>query len=202
MCSVDYYNKNAESFYKRTALIDDKERLEKFLSCIPSHGKILDAGCGVGRDLKYFLQKGYKASAFDASQEMVNYAQKESGIAVENMRFQDLAFNEDFDGVWANISLIHIPYEQIRPVFEKISRALKPEGVFYASFKYGAHAMSTEERDFYNMTENTILLYLTGLFNIIEIWKTADNRSQVAPSPDKALLHILGKKIKKAPHHK
>jgi hypothetical protein len=44
--------------------------------------------------------------------------------------FQELNFEGIFDGVWAQASLLHIPYEITREIYEKIHRALTPMGSF------------------------------------------------------------------------
>ena len=69
--STEFYNINAKDFYERTVSLDIKNLYEPFLERIEKGAHILDAGCGSGRDTKYFLDQGYKVSAFDASSEMV-----------------------------------------------------------------------------------------------------------------------------------
>ena len=54
MDSIGYYDKNAKDFHDRTIHADVQELYEKFLEHLPLHGRILDAGCGVGRDAKFF----------------------------------------------------------------------------------------------------------------------------------------------------
>lgn len=151
--------------------------------------------CRVGRDTKYFLGQGHHVTVFDASPEMVRYAVKETGQEILLSRYQDISFQEKFDGVWAQASLLHVSYEETREVYAKIYHAKIPGGVFYASYKYGDAHMPTVDRDFYNMTESIVLQYLAGLFNHIEVWKMADTRSKVTMSPDKAWLNFIVRKI-------
>lgn len=194
MNTIAYYDTNAKAFYDRTIGTDMSLMYEKFLKFLPDNVHILDAGCGVGRDSKFFLNAGHEITAFDASTEMVKYSTKELGKQTLQLRFQDLNFEEGFDGVWANASLIHVPYEETKDVYTRLHKALKPEGIFYGSYKYGKGHMSVEGREFYNMTEASILPYIEGLFEIIEINQTEDTRSQIAPSPDKAWLNFIAKK--------
>lgn len=195
MGTIDYYDTNAQSFYERTNKVNLADEYSKFLRLLPVKAHILDAGCGSGRDSKYFLDQGYTVTAFDASKEMVKYATHNTGLKVLQLFFQDLTFCETFDGIWANCSLIHVPYEETRTVFKKIHNALKPNGIFYAIYKYGDNFMQIGERQFWNMTEKTILPYLDDMFEIIKVCKRPDNRSTFAPSPDKALLNMFVKKI-------
>jgi SAM-dependent methyltransferase len=194
MDTIDYYNNNAQAFYDRTIHTNLSEIYDKFLRLLPEKAHILDAGCGVGRDTKYFLGRGHQVIAFDASPEMVRYASQETNQEILLSRHQAIAYREQFDGVWAQASLLHVPYEETGDVYEKIYHALKPGGVFFASYKYGDAYMPTVDRDFYNMTESTVLQYFAGLFDPIEIWKAADTRSKVAMSPDKAWLNFIVRK--------
>ncbi len=194
MNTIDYYNTNAQSFYERTVDINMSGLHTKFLTLLPSKAHILDAGCGIGRDSKFFLKEGYDITAFDASTEMVKYSTRELGKQTLLLKFQDLNFKQEFEGVWANLSLMHVSYEETKDAYTRIYNALKPGGIFYGSYKYGAGYMSVKGREFYNMNEATILPYLKDQFEIIEICKTDDTRSQFAPSPDKAFLNFIARK--------
>ncbi len=194
MSSIEYYNKNAAEFYERTLKINMAPAYEKFLSHLPVGASILDAGCGVGRDSKYFMEKGYKVTAFDASEAMVAIAKKETGLPVTLLRFEDMHFQEKFDGVWACASLLHVPYNETRHVLTRIHEALNSLGIFYASYKYGNEEMSTNGRDFYNMDKEKISPYLKGLFDVIEIWESASTIKHAAPSPSDSWLNILCRK--------
>lgn len=192
--NIDYYNDHAQAFHDRTAKTDLTFMYKEFLQHLPKSASILDAGCGVGRDSKYFLDHGYKVTAFDASHEMAEMASKAIGRPVLEMTFQQLNFENEFEGVWAQLSLIHVPYEETREVYEKIHRALKAGGIFSGSYKYGRALMSTAERDFWNMDEERLLGYIEGLFDPIHIWTEEDTRSQKNPSTEKKILNFILRK--------
>ncbi|MGB2065821.1 MAG: methyltransferase domain-containing protein, partial [Marinomonas gallaica] len=61
-----YYDTFAEDFAKSTLPVDMSALYQRFLPLIPLQGHILDAGCGSGRDAKYFQSIGHKVWAFDA----------------------------------------------------------------------------------------------------------------------------------------
>ncbi|WP_085065632.1 class I SAM-dependent methyltransferase [Rickettsia peacockii] len=69
--NIQYYNNNAQEFYSRTINADLSDNYKAFTSYLPEQAHILDAGCGVGRDTKYFLSQRYQVTAFDGSTEMV-----------------------------------------------------------------------------------------------------------------------------------
>jgi len=194
MNTIAYYNNNAQSFYDRTIGTDMSHAYRKFLELLTKNAHILDAGCGAGRDAKYFSALGYNITAFDGSKEMVKFATKELEKPVLHKRFQDLDFKEVFDGVWACASLLHVPYEETRDVYTRIYNALKPGGIFYASYKHGNAYMLADDREFYNMDEMTVLPYFKDLFNVIEIWQTTA-RNCVAPSPSNSWLNFIVKKL-------
>ena len=49
--TVEYYNKNAQSFFETTVNADMSLQLNDFIKLLPADGNVLDAGCGSGRDL-------------------------------------------------------------------------------------------------------------------------------------------------------
>ena len=200
MSSLDYYNTNAQAFYERTINANIGDERDKFLAQINplpvnSMAKILDAGCGVGRDACYFEQIGYEVTAFDGSIEMVKLANQLLARPATQMLFKDMRYNEEFEGVWAAASLLHVPPKELGDVLQKIYQALKRDGVFFASFKHGEGEHTYEGRTFYYMNDPTIRTCLSPYFKIIDIWTKEDRTSKVAPSPDKTWLNVLVKKI-------
>jgi SAM-dependent methyltransferase len=177
--SAEYYNLNADKFFQETANIDmgDFYRvLEKYL---PLDGtiSILDAGCGSGRDSKYFLSKGFLVHAFDASQEMCDLASNYIGQSVSKMSFSDLNEFEKYDAIWACASLLHLPKEVLVDVFRRFYQALKPNGVIYCSFKYGDFEGVRNGRYFTDFTQQSFGRFLSELnLKPLELWVTSDLR--------------------------
>ncbi len=169
--NIDYYNTHAIEFYKKTITSDLADNYKAFEKYLAPQSHILDAGCGVGRDSKYFISQGYKITAFDASIEMVTIAKKETGIETKVLTFQQMNFIQEFDAVWSQASLIHVPYNETRNIYRKIHQSLKPRGIFYSSYKYGNNLVSTAERDFWNMDEKKILPYINGIFDILRLYR-------------------------------
>jgi SAM-dependent methyltransferase len=194
MDSISYYDKNSQEFHDRTINADVQDLYQKFLKHVPKQGRILDAGCGVGRDSKFFQAKGYEVLPFDGSLEMVKLTSNLLGKDALHMLFQDIRFSSEFDAVWANASLLHVPYENLRGVIEGFHKALLPSGILYASFKYGTSMRRTEDRIFFDMDEASIEPYLKGLFVPLEVWKSADARSK-ASSPDKSWLNFIARRV-------
>ena len=175
--NIDYYNKNADSFFEGSVNADMSYERDKFIALLPAGGKILDAGCGSGRDSKAFLEQGFEVTAFDASKEMCKRASEYIGQEVINMLFQDVSFKDEFDGIWASASLLHVSMDELPTIIKKMNEALKSGGVMYASFKYGDGTKMRGERRFSDFNEMSIVpLFENAGFNIISNEVGADNR--------------------------
>jgi 2-polyprenyl-3-methyl-5-hydroxy-6-metoxy-1,4-benzoquinol methylase len=175
--NIDYYNKNADSFFEGSVNADMSYERDRFISLLPAGGKVLDAGCGSGRDSKAFLERGFEITAFDASEEMCKRASEYIGQEVINMLFQDVTYKDEFDGVWASASLLHVSIEELPAIIRKMNEALKSGGVMYASFKYGDGIQMRGERRFSDFNEKSIVpLFENAGFKIIYNEVGADNR--------------------------
>jgi SAM-dependent methyltransferase len=151
--SYTYYNQNADKFFNTTVNADMSELYQRFFTYAPSQGRILDAGCGSGRDTKAFIERGYQVVAFDASQRMVEMSSAYTGQATLLLRFDQLEFREEFDAVWACASLLHVPDSEIDDALTRLNRALVPGGTMFIAFKYGAGEQERRGRWFSDYNE-------------------------------------------------
>ncbi len=176
--TLAYYNKNAKTFTQNTKNVDFKSIQERFLKKLPAASYILDFGCGSGRDTKYFLSQGHSVTATDGSEELCKFASEYTGIPVKHMLFQDLGEKDTFDAIWACSSILHLPYQELKPVLKKMAQALKENGIVYTSFKYGTFEGERSGRYFTDMTEEKIetLLKEIAVFHIEDQWITSDVR--------------------------
>jgi SAM-dependent methyltransferase len=179
--TIDFYNRNGDDFFSRTKDLDMTFSYEPFLALVPAGGHILDAGCGSGRDTKAFLARGYGVTAFDASETMARLASENTGLPVLHMTFDDMTFENAFDGVWTCASLLHVPHAEMDGVFQKFIRALKPGGVWYLSFKVGAGEQIRSERLFSYFTEPGLREFIGRYpaLKLIQIWESADTRPEM-----------------------
>lgn len=172
---MNYYDKNAQEFFDGTVNADMSSHHEEFLSRLPENAHILDAGCGSGRDTLKFKSLGYEVTAIDGSEEMCRLASEYAGQEVLHMQFQDIDFNDEFDGIWASASLLHVPSAEIDMVLDKLKKSLKENGVFYASFKYGDFEGERNGRYFNDLTEESVIDLFSD-FEVIKTWITSDSR--------------------------
>jgi len=133
--TLQFYRSNAQS-YADWALAPST-RLRGFLALLPPGGSILELGCGAGNHSAVMLEAGFQVRATDGSPEMAEIASRRLGHPVEAMLFHQLNAEEAYDGVWASACLLHVPRDELAGILSRIRHALKPSGVFYASFKVG-----------------------------------------------------------------
>lgn len=175
--TLDYYNQHADAFVQGTVSVDFKETQDKFLGAL--HGKkVLDFGCGSGRDTKYFLDVGLDVTAIDGSEKLCKSASEYTGIQVRQMLFQDLDEVNQYDGIWACSSILHLPKEELKGVLSQMIEALVPNGVIYTSFKYGTFEGERNGRFFTDFTIETFQDFIQGMdyIAIEEYWITGDVR--------------------------
>lgn len=173
--NIEFYNKNADSYFSETINLDMSEWIERFISYIPEGGRILDAGCGSGRDSKVFISKGFSVVSIDGSKEMCALASEYIGQPVLNICFEELSFESQFDGIWACASLLHVLPENLNTILFSLYKSLNKNGILYASFKYGDGVMKKSDRCFTNYTENTLKKTISDAgFKIIEIGISKD----------------------------
>lgn len=192
--TLEYYRQNAEAFVSSTREIDFSEHQNRFLSYLKPGARILDFGCGSGRDTKYFLEKGYLVDAVDGSPEFVRLASEYAQTEVKQMLFQELDEEELYDGIWACASILHLRRDELLIVFDKMAKALVADGILYASFKYGTKEQERNGRYFIDMTESrmTELLDEVDRFITKDMWTTSDVRP--GRDDEKWLNIILQKK--------
>ena len=192
--TLQYYQQNAGVFFEGTVSADMNGTQTLFLRMLPHHAYILDFGCGSGRDAKAFLEQGYKVDAVDGSAELCRRASELIGQPVKQMLFEDLSAVGQYDGVWACASILHLPRRELVSVLQKISDALKPDGVLYASFKYGDFEGIRGGRYFTDLTEKS----LAGLMAKVPSLQIVDNwvMNDVRPGrEEERWINILARRI-------
>ena len=178
--TLNYYNSKAKEFVSGTVDVAFTEIQDLFIEYIPAGGKILDFGCGSGRDTKYFISKGYDVDATDGSEELCKIASEYTGIKVKQMLFAELDEIELYDGVWACASILHVEKKQLPEIMKKIAIATKKGGIVYTSFKYGDFEGIRNGRFFTYLTEESFeeLLRKVPELAIEKLWISADVRAE------------------------
>ena len=176
--TIGVYDANAASYVAETAGVEFGELQREFARRLPKGGRVLDLGCGSGRDSLAFLRAGFSVDAVDGSVQMVEAASGLTGLPVAHATFSDYEPKGPYDGIWACSSLLHVPVVKLAGVIFKYTRALAPGGTFYLSFKLGAHDGMRGGRWFTDLDEpalRTLIAEVPGLrIDLIDI--TGDAR--------------------------
>jgi ubiquinone/menaquinone biosynthesis C-methylase UbiE len=144
------YNEHAGDFAVHAKVFGGRLKgwLDRFIKELKPGSRILDLGCGSGRDAKYLIEHGFEVVGIDFSEELLKIARKNAPRAEFHvMDFEDLQFeNETFDAVTAGASIIHLPKENLKDVLRKIHKVLKPGGLFFGTFRVGEGERYSIER--------------------------------------------------------
>jgi SAM-dependent methyltransferase len=140
--TLAHYNERAEDFRAGTRTHDVSQNIGALLRHISGQPPfvILDFGCGPGRDLKVFAGLGHLAIGLDGAGCFAQMARADSGCEVWQQDFLKLDLPDgQFDGVFANASLFHVPSQALPRVLRQLHATLKPDGVLFCSNPHGAN---------------------------------------------------------------
>ena len=182
MNTLDYYNKNSEEYFNSTLNVDMTNTYKPFLKLVPKDGKILDLGCGSGRDSMNFMKLGYEVTSVDGAKELAKKASVLLGKEVIVSTFEELELKEKFHGIWACASLLHIKREDLKTVLNNLYNNLQDNGVFYMSFKYGEKEYVDDKNRYFNcFTDESIISFINEntKYNILGLYITEDKLGRV-----------------------
>jgi SAM-dependent methyltransferase len=140
--TLQHYNQRARDFLEGTREHDVSQNIGALLRHIQAEPpfRILDFGCGPGRDLQAFSRLGHSAVGLEGATEFAAMARTGSGCEVWQQDFLQLALPDaHFDGVYANASLFHVPSRELPRVLAQLRATLKPGGVLFSSNPRGAN---------------------------------------------------------------
>jgi len=134
--TLAHYNEHADSFWHGTRDHDVSQNRDALLESLhgPAPLRILDFGCGPGRDLKFFHDLGHEVIGLEGAARFVELARAYSGCEVWLQDFLKLDLPaEFFDGIFANASLFHVPSQELPRVLRDLRATLRPGGVLFSS---------------------------------------------------------------------
>lgn len=175
--TIDYYNRNAQEYYDRTISADMSDALEQFTKYVRPGGRIVDVGCGSGRDIRYFLNAGFEAEGIDASEELCVLARESTGAMITCTTIQEWTPEHPYDGIWANASLLHMTLGEVSAFIERLPDMLTENGAAYMSFKSGIQTgVDAEGRYYSNMPLDTLrdMINATSALIIQDAWESND----------------------------
>jgi len=191
--TLQFYRENAQAYAEWAKA--PSTRLTGFLALLPPGGSILELGCGAGNHAAKMLAAGFVLRATDGSPEMAEIASRRLGHPVEAMLFDELDADQVHDGVWASACLLHVPRDDLAGILARIHRALKPDGVFYASFKVGEGDGRDALGRYYNYPSPQ---WLASVYADSGPWRPLASETSEIKSFDEApatLLHLTVRKL-------
>ncbi len=189
--SLDYYSRQAQTYFDATAHLEMAPVRSRFTARLRAGARVLDAGCGSGRDARAFAEAGFEVEAFDACPELVALASEFTGLPVQCQTFADLQGQGTFDGAWACSSLVHLEEAELVDALQRLSSCLVEDGCIYLNFKVGTEPFVDADGRYFNPAtpaRAARLCEAAGLW-VTELWVTNSLRQ-----PDVQWLNILALK--------
>jgi SAM-dependent methyltransferase len=135
--TASFYGRSAATYASDTGVYPVSPNLQRFAPRLPAGARILELGCGSGRESAWMLAQGLDVHPTDGVAEMAAEASVRLGIPVSVLPFDQIEAVAAYDGVWANACLLHVPRVDLPGILRRIRRAMTPGAVFYASYKAG-----------------------------------------------------------------
>jgi len=176
--TIRYYDTNAEEYAESTKYVYMFDIRTVFLKYIDPSGRILDAGCGGGRDMRIFMENGFMADGFDASKEMARVASEWTGQPVQCADFASYVPRFTYAGIWACASLLHCTEDEFYAFFKRYKEFLSSDGVIYFSMKTGIRDGYDDKGRWYLGFDDRRLQRILDEnpdLKRVKYWKTQDN---------------------------
>ena len=156
--TLDTYNKIAPQWVSKNYTLTFWENEYKTFQEFLPKGKIIDLGCGGGRDSIWFVKNGYGYTGVDISEAMLKEARsRHLGTKFLQQSLYELNFAQNsFDGFWSACSLLHIPKNRLDLVLDKIKNILKPGAIGFISIKQGTNFA---KKDWHNTGNERFFAY-------------------------------------------
>lgn len=183
-----WYDAHAESYELSTLMRAASPALINFAKRLTPGTKVLDAGCGCGRDTRWLLDRGFAVAAFDISREMVasTKANTAGRVIPRWLDFRDYGDAPgSWDAIWAMASLLHLPKADIADILPRLVQSLTDTGLLAISVKKGSgESMDDQGRPFsYFSPEEITTLALASLPGPGEVSLTVSTQPDGAHVP-------------------
>lgn len=134
--TIEFYERAAPRYTLSFGQAPSRD-LDSFLDRVDVGARVLELGCGAGRDAARMVERGFDVDATDGVAAMVRKANERFAVGARQMRFDELDASGDYDAVWAHASLLHVARAELPGILASILKAMRPGGWHYASYKLG-----------------------------------------------------------------
>lgn len=200
--TISTYDKTAPAYVAKVQTYAPEEEREMFASLVKPGGRILDAGCGSGRDANHFASQGFVVTGIDLSDGLLTYAREHADkhATFVKMDLRTINLPTSFDGIWACASLLHLTRDEFLPVIRNFHHMLAPNGVLFILMKEGTGEQlvtsGTIEKDTrfftYYMSEEIKGLLEGAGFKMIDQY-TWDQKDRNAERPHETWISSFAK---------
>lgn len=167
--SSAFYSKKYKESFEKFGSAD----AERFVSELKGN-KVLDSGCGPGIFLEFFRENNLDAMGIDLSDGFLQICSSK-GLNVRKMDMETpVLYPHSFDGIFSNMSLLHIPRERVPALIDTLARLLKTDGLLYISVKEGdKQGMEADEENpphlrwMTHFTDDEIKSFVSKKFDVI-----------------------------------
>jgi SAM-dependent methyltransferase len=144
------YYEDTQATYLASGPGGANRNLGSFLDRLQDGARVLDLGCGGGIDSAEMIRRGFDVVPVDGARSVAQQAEARIGRPVLVQTFEELAFEQEFDAVWASASLLHVPKSALPAILSKVRAALRPGGLHFASYKAGLSDARDPDNRYYN----------------------------------------------------
>jgi SAM-dependent methyltransferase len=134
--TIAFYETNAPRYTLSFGQAPSRH-LDPFLDRLEPGARVLELGCGGGRDSARIAERGFNLDATDGTPAMVRKANERFGIGARTMRFDELGAVEAYDAIWAHACLLHVARGDLPGILAAVFRGLRPGGWHFANYKLG-----------------------------------------------------------------
>jgi SAM-dependent methyltransferase len=141
--SIASYDASPEAYVERFSRLDMSPYLDRFCELLANRPgatvpRVLDLGCGTGRDMAGFALRGCSVVGVDLSSNLLSRVESASAGGRVQGDLRLLPFSADsFDGAWAMASLVHLPRDGVIQALREAYRVVRPRGFLFLSVPTG-----------------------------------------------------------------
>ncbi|SFP12501.1 class I SAM-dependent methyltransferase [Hydrogenimonas thermophila] len=135
--TLNYYKNNSKILVNRYESANVSSVQSLLLQTFREKNKLLEIGCGSGRDASFMFKNGFDVIAIDGSENMITEAKKThpeiSNFLYTKVLPHELEFKTKFDGIYSIATLMHLSFEDLKLTLLKIFNLLNIDGKFLIS---------------------------------------------------------------------